>query len=150
MLLWGYKSWLLRTSLLNKLEVFINRNARKILRISMFRVKDAKITTQQIREKLYNMPSAKDMIAARQMSFIGKVVRSPPQTPAHLMLTTYSSHKRRPGRSYFTNKDTLVKNLELLSERVEEVHVDPWQGSMVNWTTRQTTSNTGNNSPNIC
>ena len=36
LLLWGCKAWSLRQSLLDKLEVFLTRNVRKILRISMF------------------------------------------------------------------------------------------------------------------
>ena len=55
LLLWGCESWLPRTSLINKLEVFINCNAWNILRILIFQVKDDRITTKQIREKLYNM-----------------------------------------------------------------------------------------------
>ena len=94
------------------------------MRILMFQVKDDRITTQQIREKLYNMPRARNIIAARKMSFIGKVVLSPAHSSAQLMLTTCSSHKRRRGDPYFTNKDALVKNMELIFERVDKIHID--------------------------
>ena len=40
LLLWGCKTWLLRQSLLNKLEVFLHRSIQCILAINMTRVKE--------------------------------------------------------------------------------------------------------------
>jgi hypothetical protein len=38
LLLWGCETWSMRKALSNKLEVFLHRNIRRILRISMFRM----------------------------------------------------------------------------------------------------------------
>ena len=40
LLLWGCETWSMRKALSNKLEVFLHRNIRRILRILMLRVKD--------------------------------------------------------------------------------------------------------------
>mgnify|MGYP006196714589 FL=1 len=74
LLLWGCEAWSLCQSLLDKLEVFLTRNVRKILRISMYQVKKERITNDQVRKRFYDIPCVKNMIAARLLSFIGKAV----------------------------------------------------------------------------
>ena len=134
LLLWGCKAWSLRKSLLMKLEVFLTRNIRRILKISMFQVKRERITNDQVRKRFYDIPCVENMIAARLLSFIGKAVRDPcPLRPAKLMLTTCCNNNRKRGRPYTTNKDTIVNCLVLLFERVPEVAIDQNQGSMIDW-----------------
>ena len=134
LLLWGCESWSLRKSLLMKLEVFLTRNIRRILKISMFQVKKERITNDQVRKRFYDIPCVENMIAARLLSFIGKAVRDPcPLRPAKLMLTTCCNNNRKRGRPYTTNKDTIVNCLVLLFERVPEVAIDQNQGSMIDW-----------------
>ena len=50
LLLWGCKSWEIQESTLKKLEVFIHRNVRKILKITIKMVMDEKITNQYLRK----------------------------------------------------------------------------------------------------
>jgi hypothetical protein len=134
LLLWGCEAWSLRQSLLDKLEVFLTRNVRKILRISMYQVQKERITNDQVRKRFYDIPCVKNMIAARLLSFIGKAVRDPhPLRPTKLMLTTCCNNSRKRGRPYTTNKDTIVTCLVLLFERVPEVTIDQSQGSMIDW-----------------
>ena len=72
------------------------------------------------------------MIAARQMRFIGKVVRGPWSRPAKRMLTACCANIRLAQRPNFHNKDLLVKNLKLLFANVHDVEIDN-QGSMKEW-----------------
>ena len=48
LLLWGCESWAIQEATLNKLEVFLHRNVRKILKITITIVIDGKITNQSI------------------------------------------------------------------------------------------------------
>ena len=72
------------------------------------------------------------MIAARQMDFIGKVVRGDWSQPCKRLITACCSNKRLQGRPYYHNKDALVKNLKLLFANVQDVVIDD-QGSLKNW-----------------
>jgi hypothetical protein len=74
LLLWGCETWSLRQTLLRRLEVFLHRNIRYILHISIIEVKDNHIRNEKIRRLFYNIPCIWNMIAARQLGFLGKVV----------------------------------------------------------------------------
>ena len=50
LLLWGCESWAIQEATLNKLEVFLHRNVRKILKITITMVMDTKITNQSLRK----------------------------------------------------------------------------------------------------
>ena len=74
-LLWGCKSWALRKSLLDYLEVFLHRGIRRILKINMSKVFEQHITNTSIRENFYNIPTVKNQIALRQLTYLGKIFR---------------------------------------------------------------------------
>ena len=100
----------------------------------MYQVKKERITNDQVRKRFYDIPCVENMIAARLLSFIGKAVQDHhPLQPTKLMLTTCCKNKRKPGRPYTTNKDTIVNCLILLFECVNEVCIDQNQGSMIDW-----------------
>ena len=76
------------------------------------------------------------MIAARQLLFIGKVVRYPlSDRPAKMMLTVICNHSgsEQGGRPQYHNKDTLVSNLCLLFKKVHEVYIDSRNGTLNDW-----------------
>ena len=52
LLFWGCETWSLRQSLLDKLEVFLHKNIRRIMKISMFRVINEKLRNKQVRTTL--------------------------------------------------------------------------------------------------
>ena len=54
------------------------------------------------------------------------------------MLTASCSHLRpeQGGRPKYHNKDTLVSKLCLLFEKLHEVHIDPWNGTLKDWIKR--------------
>ena len=62
LLLWGCKTWSLRESLLDKLEVFLHRNIFKILRVLMFKVKEEHIRNEHVRLIFYDIPRVRNMI----------------------------------------------------------------------------------------
>ena len=62
-LLWGCESWEIREATLNKLEVFLHRNVRKILKITITMVMDEKITNQYLRKIFFNIPTIRNQIA---------------------------------------------------------------------------------------
>ena len=94
LLLWGCETWSMRQTLLNKLEIFMHRSIRRILDISMSQVKDERIRNENIRKIFYDIPIVENMIAARQLDFIGKAIRAPPDRPSRIMLTAYCNNQR--------------------------------------------------------
>jgi hypothetical protein len=92
LLLWGCETWLMRKALSNKLEVFLHRNIRQILRVSMTKVREERIRNEHVRQMFYNIPRVSNMIAACQLHFIGKTIRGPFDRPAQQMLTACCNH----------------------------------------------------------
>jgi hypothetical protein len=132
LLLWGCENWSLRKDLLRRLEVFLHRSIRRILHISITQVQEDRIRNDKIRRLFYDIPCVNNMIAARQLGFLGKVVRGPTDAPARRMLTACCQHKRKRGRPYLHNKDVIVRNLRLLFAQVPEVVIDDY-GSVKDW-----------------
>jgi hypothetical protein len=85
--LWVCKTWLMQKALLNKFEVFLHCNIWQILRVSMTKVREEHIQNKHVRQIFYDIPRVSNMIAARQLDFIGKTVCGPPDRPTQQMLT---------------------------------------------------------------
>ncbi len=64
LLLWGCENWSLRQSLLHQLKVFLHRNIRRILNLSMSDVKERQIRNEKVRQMFYDIPCIQNMIAA--------------------------------------------------------------------------------------
>ena len=82
LLLWGCESWALCKATLKKLEVFLHRNIQKILGITITQVIDERIVNGSVRTRFFNIPTIRNQIAQRQLTFIGKLsvtktIRSP-------------------------------------------------------------------------
>ena len=97
LLLWGAETWSLRKSQLDKLEVFLHRSIRRILQISMSTVQEQRLHNGKVRDMFYSIPCVRNMIAARQMDFVGKMIRGPPDRPSRNMITACCDHKCRVG-----------------------------------------------------
>ncbi len=87
LLLWRCKTWSMRKSLSNKLEVFLHQNIRRILQVSMTRVREEGIQNKYVRRMFFNIPCVGNMIPAYQLDLLGKTVRRPSARPAQQMLT---------------------------------------------------------------
>jgi hypothetical protein len=132
LLLWGCKNWSLQQAVLRKLEVFLHRSIRQILHISMVQVQECHIRNKKICQMFYDIPCVVNMIAARQLDFLGKEVQGPHDSPACRMLTACCQHKRKCGHTYLHNKDIIVQNLRLLFARIPKVVIDDYR-SMKDW-----------------
>ena len=98
----------------------------------MFRVKEEHLHNEHVRRMFYDIPRVGNMIAARQLDFLGKTMRGPHDRPAQQMMTAWCDNVRRVGRPFLHNKDFIVKNLRLLFVNVPEVTIDDY-GSLKNW-----------------
>ena len=90
----------------------------------MSMVKEEKIWNERVHEMFYSIPYVRNMIAARQMDFIGKMMSGPPDRPLLNMITACCDHKQRVGRPQTRGKNFMVKNLRLLFRDVNTVHID--------------------------
>ena len=132
LLLWGAETWSLRKSQLDKLEVFLHRSIRRILQISMSTVQEQRLRNGKVRDMFYSIPCVRNTIAARQMDFVGKMIRGPPDRPSRIMITACCDHKRRVGRPQTTGKNFIVENLRLLFQDIPTVQIDR-HGSLRSW-----------------
>ncbi len=95
-------------------------------------MKEEQIRNEHIRRMFYNIPRVCNLIAARQLDFIGKVVREPHDLPAQQMLTACCDQACWVGRPFLHNKDSIVKNLQLLFANFPEVTINAF-GSLKSW-----------------
>ena len=117
---------------LDKLEVFLHESIRCILKISMFWVINKKLRNKQVRTSFFAMPCVKNMIAARQLDYIGKLIRGPHDQPARRMITSCCNETRQVGRLQRTEKNCIVKSLRLLFKDVPLKRIDHY-GSLKHW-----------------
>jgi hypothetical protein len=109
LILWGTETWALHKLQLDKLEVFLYQSMQCILQILMAKVQEQRLHNGKVRDMFYSIPCIRNMIAARQMDFIGEMIRGPPD-----MSTACCDHKCLVGRPQTTGKNFMVENLRLL------------------------------------
>ena len=63
LIMWGYDIWALRTSLLEKLDIFLHHSIWSILGIKMNEVKEQHTTNESVRKKLFDIPYIKKQIS---------------------------------------------------------------------------------------
>jgi hypothetical protein len=124
LLLWVAETWSLCKSQLNQLEVFLHCSIRQIFQILISQVQEDRIQNEKVRKMFYLIPCVRNMIAARQAEFIGKMIRAPPNRPSRNMITACCNHKRRVGRPQTTGKKFMVEDLRLLFQDVDTIHID--------------------------
>ena len=94
LLIWGCETWALWTSLLKKIELFLDCSIQRILGITITEVKDKNITNETVRRKLFDIPNIKKQIATQQLTFIGKVAQNSDNHLNTKLLTAWCNHKR--------------------------------------------------------
>jgi hypothetical protein len=78
-LLWGCETWALKASNYKALDyagLLHTQICTHDLGIRMLQVKGERITNKSVRERFFKLPNAESMIAARQLSYLGKMVRN--------------------------------------------------------------------------
>ena len=78
----------------------------------------------------FDMSNVRRMIAIRQLSFIGKIVRNSVEQIPSKLITFWIEHKRKPGRVSCNNLKSIVRNLQLLEPDADKV------GSQTSWALR--------------
>ena len=68
------------------------------------------------------MPCVRNMIAARQLNYSGKLIRGPHDQPARRMIMACCNE--RVGRPQTTEKNCIIKNLRLLFKDVLLKRID--------------------------
>jgi len=63
----------------------------------MSEVKENKLSNKKLQEKFYNIQSGRSMIAARQLQFLGKLVRSKDSSIPKQLLTAWVNRKLLSG-----------------------------------------------------
>ena len=101
----------------------------------MLQVKEERITNNSVRERFFKLPNAKSMIAARQLSYLGKMVRN--HGDDHLpkqFLTAWVNNPRPRGQPLYTNEKSLINSLNhILPSLPEEPDADPKSLEMRHW-----------------
>ena len=123
LLIWGCESWVLRTSLMKKLEVFLHRSIRRILGTSMIKVKDQHITNKTVRMKFFGIINIEEKIATQQLTFIGKLTRNSDNHLLTKLITAQCKHKRQRGDRLHTNKKPIFHNLCLIIQGMKKTVV---------------------------
>ena len=100
--------------MLKKFEVFLHRNIRKILKITITMVIDEKVTNESVRKLFFNCTNTWYQLAKQKPTFIGKVVNnSEDQIPTQL-LTAWCDNKRKTVAPLQNNKKNLSQNISLI------------------------------------
>ena len=120
LILWGCKSWVLRWTLLSKLEVFLHRSIRRILNINMVQVMERHIKNSHIRVMFYNIPCVRNQVAFRKLTYFWKVLRREASHVPTRFLTAWCNNPRKRGGQLLTNKDSLVCNLRLIILSIDD------------------------------
>ena len=109
-LVWGWKSWVIKESSFNDMDVFLHSSVRKIPCTRW----DDQISNEEIREKFYNLQDIGRMVVARQLLFVGKVVRRENEFIPKQLMTAWVNNKRKRVRHITTNKTSIAKCLQQL------------------------------------
>jgi len=80
----------------------------------MRQVKEDRISNDFIRQKFYGLQDIRKQIAARTLKFVGKVVREENYSFPKQLLTAWVDNKRPQRRPQTTNKQSVVKALQLI------------------------------------
>ena len=76
MLLWGSNTWNLTDTIMKMLNAFHHSVIRWILGIRWEKMKEERITNEEVRERFNNIPPAKDFIGKRILIFLRKTIRT--------------------------------------------------------------------------
>ena len=131
-LLWGCESWALCKRHLNMLQSFVNRKIRRILKLTMWDVKEQRITNEQLLQRFCNMPSIQTLIDIRTVQYLGKITCGQVSAPPRHVLIAYVDSKRPKGRPLKCNRECMRDSLARLLKDVVGIFIDE-MGSLKDW-----------------
>ena len=109
------------------LEVFLHQNVRRILQIKVRHGIEHQIKNEHVHKMFFNIPTIRNQIAFRQLTYIGKCFRRESAQIPTLLLTAWCDHPRKVGRPLLTNKQCIIRNLQLVIPEVDD------DGTLVSW-----------------
>jgi len=115
-LLYGSESWNLKTSHEKKLDAFDSKCVRKILGIKWSDF----VSNKDIRAQTRQQPVS-SIICKRRLSWLGHVVRLPPERFAHQVLQWKPQGRRRRGRPKMNWQQTVDRDLLPAGKRWKDV-----------------------------
>ena len=98
----------------------------------MTTVQEQRLRNAKVRDMFYSIPCVRNMIAARQMDFVGKMIRGLPDRPSRNMIMACCDHKCRVGQPQTMGKNFMVENLCLLFQDIPTVQINR-HGSLRSW-----------------
>ena len=114
-LLYGAEAWTVYRRQVKKLQAFMMRHLRSILRITW---KD-KVTNREILDRT-GLPSMEELLIRKNLRLTGHVMRmSTDRLPRQILYSQLSSGQRKRGRPRLRFKDTIKRNLKLRDIRTE-------------------------------
>jgi hypothetical protein len=119
-LLYGCESWSLPKLLLNRLQIFHNRCVRAMCRVSMWHVREYRITQVNLESRLQLEPF-KFYLARRRLRWAGHVSRMPMTRLPRMLLSSWVDNKRPQQRPQFNYGHGLGRDL-----RNAGVNIDNW------------------------
>eukprot|EP00978_Attheya_sp_CCMP212_P012017 scaffold29800_cov23-Attheya_sp.AAC.1 len=132
LVLWGVESWALTERCYKKLQVFHTRSIRSILQINMTQVEEERITNHQILKRI-DIPSMENIIAKRQLKWLGKIVRMEERRLPIKMLSFRLPTPRPAHKPHTTNRNSLVRSLQILDPNISKHGIlDEWFPSAQN------------------
>ena len=73
-----------------------------------------RITNESVRTQFFDIPTIRNQIAPRQITFIGKVVRNKDEKIPTQLLTAWRNNKQRRGGVLQNNNNNLAQNICLV------------------------------------
>ena len=130
LLLWGVETWSLQKLQLDTFEVFLHRSIWRI--ISTKKVQEQRLHNSKVGDMFYSIPCVRNMIAAGQMDFVGRMTIGPLDRPSCNMIMVCCDHNRWVGRPQAMGKNFMVKNVCLLFQDIPTIHIDRY-GFLCSW-----------------
>ena len=114
-LLYGAEAWTVYRRQVKKLQAFMMRHLRSILRITW---KD-KVTNREILDRT-GLPSMEELLIRKNLRWTGHVMRmSTDRLPRQILYSQLSSGQRKRGRPHLHFKDTIKRSLKGRDIRTE-------------------------------
>ena len=119
-LLYGCETWSLPKQQLNRLQMFHNSCVRAMCRVTMWHVREHRITQLSLERRMQLEPF-EYYLARRRLRWAGHVSRMPFSRLPRMFLSSWVDHKRPQQRPQFTYGHGLLRDL-----RNAGVHLKAW------------------------
>ena len=112
LLLWGCESWALKEEDRRKLEVCHHRCLRRMLNITIYEVKDKKISNKEVRKKLNNCHTLSQMIELRRARWLEKISHMNDTRAPRKLIVAWIPNARPTGKPQQTIRHGYATTLQ--------------------------------------